>query len=57
MREAKSMDELVGEAINNQRRRLQAAREHMRIALENNAPDDTCRMLKKIIDRECEFGD
>ena len=54
---ARSMDELVGEAIDKQRRRLRAAHEHMRVALECNASDATCRALKKIIDRECEYGD
>lgn len=57
MREARTTDELIGEAIDDQRRRERAARDHMRVALECNAPDSTCKALKKIIDRECEYGD
>ncbi len=57
MREAESMEELIGEAIDKQRRRLRAAHDHMKVALECSAPDATCRALQKIIDKEQEYGD
>lgn len=47
----------IGDAINRQRNRERAAREHMRIAVENKAPESHIRQLAKMIARECYYGD